>query len=67
MAKKVTAKNFNKVIENLKKYYENEVKGTGATEKAFLSDFNNFLNKLAEDDAFGTEGQIDPRGDQRDE
>lgn len=34
--------------------------------KAFCNDLNNFLNTLLNDDAFGTEGQCDPRGDQRD-
>lgn len=66
MKKKATSKNFEKVLDNFKQYYRDNVKGSGATEKAFLSDFNAFLDELASQDAFGTEGQCDPRGDQRD-
>jgi hypothetical protein len=29
-------------------------------------DFNDWLDMIANDDGFGTEGQSDPRGDQRD-
>lgn len=65
MAKKVTSKNFEKVLDNLKEYYRNNVKGDKESEKAFLNDFNMFLDELASQDAFGTEGQCDPRGDQR--
>lgn len=65
MAKKATAKNFDKVLSNFKNYYDENVKGHAPSEKAFMTDFNEFLDKLASDDAFGTEGQLDPRGDQR--
>ena len=34
-------------------------------QREFCADFNEFLDKLADQDAFGTEGQLDPRGDQR--
>ena len=34
--------------------------------KAFCGDFDAFLDDQASQDAFGTEGQCDPRGDQRD-
>ena len=33
--------------------------------KAFCADFSDFLDRLSDEDAFGTEGQNDPRGDQR--
>jgi hypothetical protein len=33
--------------------------------KAFCDDLNDFLDRLWESDAFGTEGQLDPRGDHR--
>ena len=33
--------------------------------RAFCDDLGAFLDILAEQDAFGTEGQCDPRGDQR--
>lgn len=35
-------------------------------QKLFCDDFNDFLDELSGQDAFGTEGQNDPRGDQRD-
>ena len=63
--KKLTTKNFDKVMDNLKKYFKEEIKGTGES-KLFLMYFNNCLDDLAAEDAFGTEGQLDPRGDQRD-
>lgn len=66
MKRKITTKNFEKVLDNLKQYYQDNVKGSGATEKAFLTDFNVFLDELVSQDVFGTEGQCDPRGDQRD-
>jgi hypothetical protein len=31
----------------------------------FCADLDKFLDQLAEEDAFGTEAQNDPRGDQR--
>lgn len=34
-------------------------------QKLFCADFDLFLTELANQDAFGTEGQCDPRGDQR--
>jgi hypothetical protein len=34
--------------------------------KALVPDLDEFIDRLADQDAFGTEGQCDPRGDQRD-
>lgn len=34
--------------------------------KEFADSFNAYLDQLASEDAFGTEGQCDPRGDGRD-
>jgi hypothetical protein len=37
-----------------------------ATAKSICDELNAFLDDLARDDFFGTERQLDPRGDQRD-
>ncbi len=63
--KKITAKNFDKVMENLKEFFHDDIKGHKPSEKAFLGEFNDFLDNLRDDDCFGTEGQCDPRGDNR--
>lgn len=67
MAKKVTTKNFESVLDNFKSYMVRlrDEKSTSAL-KLTCKEFNDFLDGLASDDAFGTEGQLDPRGDQRD-
>jgi hypothetical protein len=63
MQKNVTADNFETVIDNLKKLYTN----AESEEKSFYAGWlNQALNELLNDDVFGTEGQLDPRGDQRD-
>lgn len=36
-----------------------------ATREMFADDLNAFLDELASQDFFGTEGQLDPRGDKR--
>jgi hypothetical protein len=46
--------------------YAKETKDNPDACKAFCADLNAFLDELANQDAFGTEGQCDPRGDQRD-
>ena len=62
MSKRVTSRNLLVVLDRLKEY-------AAATEdesrQAFCDDLNRFLDDLADQDAFGTEGQCDPRGDQR--
>lgn len=67
MAKRVTTKNYAEVIENFKFWMRNLEKegGTDAI-REICKDFDNFLEELRSNDAFGTEGQLDPRGDQRD-
>ena len=35
-------------------------------QRQFCNDIDHFLDELMAEDAFGTEGQLDPRGDQRD-
>jgi hypothetical protein len=62
MAKKVTAKNIGKVLDNFKNHVESLEPDE---KKQFANDLNSFLDELAGQDAFGTEGQCDPRGDQR--
>jgi len=37
----------------------------GGPAASFCDDLNSFLDQLLADDAFGTEGQNDPRGDHR--
>lgn len=62
MAQRVTSRNLSNVMAALTAY----ALGTQDEERqAFCDDLNRFLDALAEQDAFGTEGQLDPRGDQR--
>lgn len=63
--RKVTPKTLPLVWLELTKYIAESLHDPDAA-KAFCEDFNRFLNELAEQDAFGTESQCDPRGDQRD-
>lgn len=64
MAKKrVTSRNLRDVMDRLTKY---AMETEDEERQAFCDDLNRFLDDLAEQDAFGTEGQLDPRGDQRD-
>ena len=65
MAKKLTPKNFTHVLDKIHDFYVDEISGTGASEKDFLHQFDVFLDSLADQDIFGTEQQLDPRGDQR--
>jgi hypothetical protein len=62
MAKRVTSRNLKQVMENLTKY---ALETEDEARQAFCDDLNRFLDDLANEDAFGTEGQRDPRGDQR--
>ena len=62
MAKKINKKNFNKVLDTIKK---------NAAEDSWLMDqyiqqLNPMLDDMLGNDTFGTEGQNDPRGDHRD-
>lgn len=63
MSKKATTKTFPSVLDNLKSFYE---KLEPKHRKPFVDWLNEALDELLNDDAFGTEGQLDPRGDQRD-
>ncbi len=58
MAKKVTVKNFEKVLESIK----NMFKESDKVEKNLWCEYlNNMLDEQHQMDFFGTEGQIDPR------
>jgi len=59
---KVHSKNVVKVLESLTEYMRVQDK---ESKKAFAESFNSFLDDLCAEDYFGTEGQGDPRGDQR--
>ena len=58
----VTSRNLEAVLNQLKVY---AMKTEDESRQAFCDDLNRFLDDLADQDAFGTEGQCDPRGDQR--
>lgn len=60
--KRVTSRNLAVVMERLTKY---AMETEDESRQAFCDDLNRFLDALADEDAFGTEGQCDPRGDQR--
>ena len=62
MAKKVTPKNLNVVLDRIKAQVANDGK-EGA--KYYCEALNDMLDELLGDDFFGTEGQNDPRGDHR--
>jgi len=66
MSKKVNSKNFEKVLDKFKNHLI-ELRDTKEKDalKEFCSSLNNFFDELSNEDAFGTEGQLDPRGDQR--
>lgn len=61
MRKRATVKNVVAVVRRLADLIESD-----DNKKLWAQDVNEFLDKLAGMDAFGTEGQLDPRGDQRD-
>ena len=62
-AKKITTKNYPKVMTNLIAFLADQEK---EYQRMFCKDFNKFLDNMVAEDAFGTEAQLDPRGDQRD-
>ena len=64
MKTKITARNFKKVLENIIKQFE-EVKEK-QVRQLWIDDLNDMLDNMRDNDFFGTEGQCDPRGDNRD-
>ena len=61
--KKTTLKNFHKVLDNIKQQFDHSDK---EQKQVWVDEINNTLDNLLAEDFFGTEGQLDPRGDQRD-
>jgi hypothetical protein len=64
MKTKITARNFKKVLENIIKQFE-EAKEK-QVRQLWIDDLNDMLDNMRDNDFFGTEGQCDPRGDNRD-
>ena len=62
VSKRATAKNVVAVVRKLADLIESEPRDQLSM---WARDINQFLDGLADQDAFGTEGQLDPRGDQR--
>ncbi|MFM2010865.1 MAG: hypothetical protein RLZZ479_1256 [Bacteroidota bacterium] len=59
----VTIKNYITVLENMKKLFEHS---DSDDKQTMCDDLNEMLDNQLSNDFFGTEGQRDPRGDQRD-
>lgn len=60
---KATAKNVTTVLETFASF----MVGQNQASRLHVAQLmNKLLDELREDDVFGTEGQCDPRGDQRD-
>lgn len=64
MAKKMTRKNAERVLARITDMVRNDTDGLS---KTLLYHLNEMLDVMSDADAFGTEGQLDPRGDQRNE
>jgi hypothetical protein len=60
--KKINSKNFQTVLNNIQKNFEESSK---EDKKLWCLEFNQMLDSMKDEDFFGTEGQTDPRGDQR--
>lgn len=59
---KCTNINFVKVLQNISKAY---IKASPDDKEVWIESFNRMCDDLLDIDFFGTEGQNDPRGDQR--
>lgn len=60
---KSTNKNIVTVLRNFADYLE---KMDEDEREGYVENIDDMLDIIANDDGFGTEGQCDPRGDQRD-
>ena len=60
--KNATKKNFNQVLDTIKRDFKN---ADNECQRHWVNELNKLLNNLLDNDFFGTEGQNDPRGDQR--
>jgi hypothetical protein len=58
MAKKVTVKNFEKVLDSIKNMFKEANK---VEKNLWCESLNNMLDEQHQMDFFGTEGQLDPR------
>lgn len=64
MSKRATGKNVAKVLRAFADFLESD--NSNATDRSCAAEqINELLDDWASNDAFGTEGQCDPRGDQR--
>ena len=67
MKHKATKKNYNQVVDKLSDYLKKTFNETDDSfKKEAVQWLNDLLDELLAEDFFGTEGQCDPRGDQRD-
>lgn len=57
---KLTVKNFEKVLDNMKQLFIDSDKDC---KKLMVNDLNEMLDNQRDNDFFGTEGQLDPRKD----
>jgi hypothetical protein len=62
--KKATIKNFKQVALNMIEMFEKQ--DNKQCKKFWVDSLNNMLDDMMSEDFFGTEGQCDPRGDNRD-
>lgn len=65
MSKRLTASNLPLVWLRLTAYVNELVQEQARGNKEPINAFADDLDRIAADDGFGTEGQCDPRGDQR--
>lgn len=61
--RKVTRRNIRAVLNKLGDFILESPSEVG---DALCESVDAYLDELCDDDTFGTEGQLDPRGDQRD-
>ena len=60
--KKISKKNFKEVMSSIIEMFESSSK---EEQSIWVSCMNNLLDDMRDEDFFGTEGQTDPRGDNR--
>lgn len=63
---KITPKNIDVVMKKFVTFFNSNIKGSGEEERIVIGKLNDLFDDLLDDDVFGTEGQCDPRGDNRD-
>ena len=63
---KTSTKTLVEIVRATADFLESELKDASPNAiRMYTYDFNALLDSWSDDDAFGTEGQLDPRGDQR--